>query len=128
MVGPSIRQSVADDVELTTYGNRPCFLERDFFLGSGPDRGKSPVEWGEIPFVHPSIYPSIHSSAIHPRGLRTSCRGLRASWWGLRASWWGLRAYHRGLRASQKYEGLPEESEALLEGSEGRPGGSEGLP
>ena len=25
------------------------------FLGSGPDRGQSPVEWGEILFVHLSI-------------------------------------------------------------------------
>ena len=25
------------------------------FLGSGPDRGRSPVEWGEIPFVCPSV-------------------------------------------------------------------------
>ena len=31
------------------------------FLGSGPDRGRSPVEWGEIPFVRPFVRP--------PRGL-----------------------------------------------------------
>ena len=29
--------------------------------GSGPDRGRSPVEWGEIPSVRPSVRP--------PRGL-----------------------------------------------------------
>ena len=29
------------------------------FLGSGPDRGRSPVEWGEIPYVL-SIHLSIH--------------------------------------------------------------------
>ena len=28
------------------------------FLGSGPNRGQGPVEWGEIPFVHPSVRPS----------------------------------------------------------------------
>ena len=25
--------------------------------GSGPDRGRSPVEWGEIPSVRPSVPP-----------------------------------------------------------------------
>ena len=24
--------------------------------GSGPDRGQSPVEWGDFPFVHPSAH------------------------------------------------------------------------
>ena len=33
------------------------------FLGSGPDRGRSPVEWGEIPSVRPSVRTSP------PRGL-----------------------------------------------------------
>ena len=32
--------------------------------GSGPDRGQSPVEWGEIPFVC-----SFVCSSIPPRGL-----------------------------------------------------------
>ena len=31
-------------------------------LGSSPDRGQSPVEWGEIPSVHPSVHTS-------PQGL-----------------------------------------------------------
>ena len=31
----------------------------DFFLGSEPNMGRSPVEWGEIPYVRPSIHPSI---------------------------------------------------------------------
>ena len=30
-----------------------------FFLGSGPDRRKSPVEWGEILYVRPSIRPYV---------------------------------------------------------------------
>ena len=33
--------------------------------GSGPDRGQSPVEWGEIPSICPSVRLSIHP----PRGL-----------------------------------------------------------
>ena len=28
------------------------------FLGSGPDRGRSPVEWGDFPYVRPSVRPS----------------------------------------------------------------------
>ena len=27
------------------------------FLGSGSDRGRSPVEWGDLPFLRPSIHP-----------------------------------------------------------------------
>ena len=27
--------------------------------GSGPDRGRSPVEWGDFPFVRPSVRPSV---------------------------------------------------------------------
>ena len=30
------------------------------FLGSSPDRGRSPIEWGEIPSVRTSIHPSFH--------------------------------------------------------------------
>ena len=33
--------------------------------GSGPDRGQSPVEWGDFPFVRPSIRPSVPPLA-HP--------------------------------------------------------------
>ena len=29
------------------------------FLGSGPDRGRSPVEWGDFPFVRRFIHPSV---------------------------------------------------------------------
>ena len=30
--------------------------------GSGPDRGRSPVEWGDFPFVRPSVRPSVPPS------------------------------------------------------------------
>ena len=40
------------------------------FLGSGPDRVQSPVEWGEILFVHPSVRPSVHPSVPPLAGLR----------------------------------------------------------
>ena len=30
--------------------------------GSGPDRGQSPVEWGDFPFVSLSVCPSVRPS------------------------------------------------------------------
>ena len=54
-----------------SWGQRyPCpaslmWWSRKGQQGSGPDRGQSPVEWGEIPFVHPSVPKSIHPS-LHP--------------------------------------------------------------
>ena len=47
--------------------------------GSGPDRGQSPVEWEDFPYVCPSICLSIHTSpllSIKP-GLRPSQPGLK---------------------------------------------------
>jgi hypothetical protein len=32
---------------------------------SGPDRGQSPVEWGDFPYVHSSVRPSVRPS-VHP--------------------------------------------------------------
>ena len=32
-----------------------AFLVAFLLLGSGPDRGRSPVEWGDFPFVHPFV-------------------------------------------------------------------------
>ena len=82
------------------------------FLGSGPDRGRSPVKWGDFPSVHPSIRTSMLSPL---EGPRASQAGLRPSQAGLRASQAGLRARQAGLRASQP--GL-KGSEACLAGSE----------
>merc|ERR1712002_354681 len=31
------------------------------FLGSGPDRGRSPVEWGDFPSVRSYVRSSVHS-------------------------------------------------------------------
>ena len=53
--------------------------------GSGPDRGQSPVEWEDFPYVCPSICLSIHTSpllSIKP-GLRPSQPGLKPEAWGL---------------------------------------------
>ena len=38
------------------------------FLGSGPDRGRSPVEWGDFPFVRSFVCSFVRSS-VPPRGL-----------------------------------------------------------
>ena len=62
------------------------------FLSSGPNRGRSPVEWVEILSVRPSVPLTI----CHLVGLPTLYPK------GLRASWRGLRAYQRGLRACQR--------------------------
>ena len=35
------------------------------FLGSGPDRGRSPVEWGDFPFVRTYVLPYVRIS-IYP--------------------------------------------------------------
>ena len=68
--------------------------------GSGPNRGQSPVEWGDFPFVRPSVCPSVrplvcpsvHSPlwAIQP-GLRPSQPGLSPSQPGLRPSQLSLK-------------------------------------
>ena len=39
---------------------RPRFNR--FFLGSGPGRGRSPVEWGDFPFVRLSVCPFVRLS------------------------------------------------------------------
>ena len=102
----------------------PCFL------GSGPDRGQSPVEWGDFPSVRPSIRPSIRPyirtsvrTYVPPlEGPRASQAGLRPSQSGLRASQAGLRASQAGLRASEAWLAG---SEAWLAGSEAWLAGSE---
>ena len=53
------------------------------FLGSGPDRGRSPVEWGDFPYVRPYVRTSVPPLwAIQP-GLRLSQSGLRLRQLGL---------------------------------------------
>ena len=75
------------------------------FLGSGPDRGQSPVEWGDFPSVRTSVPP---------------LEGPRASQAGLRPSQAGLRAWLTGS------EGYLAGSEAWLAGSEACLTSSEG--
>ena len=93
----------------------------DWFLGSGPDRGQSPVEWGEIPFVRLSVRPSVPSSGwpSNPTGWPSDPEGQLEGSEGLLEGSEGL------LEGS---EGWLEGSEGQLEGSEGQPAGSEGQP
>ena len=78
------------------------------FLGSGPGRGRSPVEWGEIP----SVRPFVRSSVPPPWGLPAGSEGLPA----------GFGALPAGFGA------LPAGSKALPAGSEAHPAQSEALP
>ena len=68
-----------------------------WFLGSGPNRGQSPVEWEDFPSVRPPLEGPRASQA----GPRPSQSGLRASQAGLRASQPVLRASQLGLRGSE---------------------------
>ena len=56
------------------------------FLGSGPNRGQSPVEWGEIPSVRPYVRPSPLWLALRPCWLapRPLQLALRPCWLALR--------------------------------------------
>ena len=65
---------------------------------------QSPVEWGDFPFIRPSVRPSVHSPlwAIQP-GLRPSQPGLKseawlAGWLGPSSGWLGLRPCWLGLK------------------------------
>ena len=42
--------------------SRALTLSSVRFLGSGPDRGQSPVEWGDFPYVRPSVRPYVPPS------------------------------------------------------------------
>ena len=43
---------------VTPLKNHSVTLTNVSFFGSGPDRGRSLVEWGEVPLVPPSVRPS----------------------------------------------------------------------
>ena len=72
------------------------FISRPFclFLGSGAVRGQSPVEWGEILYVHPSIRPSPPASW---QALRPLWQTLRPLWQALRPLWQALRPLWQAL-------------------------------
>ena len=48
------------DADLAALLTLPCLLFG--FLGSGPDKGQSSVELGEIPYVCTSLRPSVNQS------------------------------------------------------------------
>ena len=66
--------------------------------GSGPDRGRSPVEWGDFPSVRLSVCPSVHP--FPPLG-HPPRPWLRAGWMGLRPGWMAQRGGMDGWTDSQ---------------------------
>ena len=100
----------------------------DWFLGSGPDRGQSPVEWGEIPFVHLFVRPSVPPSGwpSNPTGWPLDPVG-----WPSDPSSWpsdpSSQPSDPSSRASDP-SSWPSGSEGQPAGSEGQPAGSEGQP
>ena len=74
------------------------------FLGSGSDRGQSPVEW-----VHISVRPSVHPpSTVWPSiipSVRLSIRPL--CWLDLRPGWMAQRGGHTYVQTNEQTENLP---------------------
>ena len=65
------------------------------FLGSSPDRGQSPVEWGQILYIITSICTSVpRGSLAGPRaplaGPQTPLAAIRPLWQALRSLWQAL--------------------------------------
>ena len=65
----------------------------DLFLGSGPGRGRSPVEWGEIPSVR---------SSVPPGGLPAGSEGPPAGFEALPAGFGTLPAGSKALPAGSE--------------------------
>ena len=59
---------------------------------------QSPVEWGEIMYVHPSIRPSIRTASWLVR--RPGWLDLKSGWLALRPGWLALRPSQLALRPS----------------------------
>ena len=47
------------------------------FFGGGPDRGQSPVEWGDFPYVHPYIPPLGHPARPEAQPARSEAQPAR---------------------------------------------------
>ena len=45
--------------------------------GSGPDRGQSPIEWGDFPSIRPSVSPSV-LTINQLRGLQSQPGGPKS--------------------------------------------------
>ena len=83
--------------------------------GSGPNRGQSPVEWGDFPFIRPSVHSPLW--AVQP-GMRPSQRGLKpeawlAGWLGLRPGWMAQRGGQTNIRTDEQTNGKSPHSTGL---------------
>ena len=65
-------------------------------MGSGPDRGQSPLEWGEIPYVRTSVHPPLDLLA----GPQAPLAGPQAPLAGPQAPLTGPQAPLAGPQAS----------------------------
>ena len=91
-----------------------------YFLGSGPAREQSSVEWGESPSMCPYVCPFI-CPFVPPQsqpGPEGSQHGLRASQPYLRARQPGFPARHPGLPASQPTLSARQPSQPASQASE----------
>ena len=81
---------------ISALSNSSCWVKQEdgVFLGSGPYRGQSPLEWGDFLSVHLSVRPSVRPFPPSRPGwlaLRPAWRALRPAWLALRPAWLGLR-------------------------------------
>ena len=105
-------------------------------MGSSPNRGQSPVEWGEIP----SICPYVCTSICPPSGWPSDPAGWPpdpAGWPSDPSSWPSHPSSQPSEHSSHPSEhssqppgskGQLEGSKNLLKGSRGQPAGSESQP
>ena len=77
------------------------------FLGSGPGRGRSPVEWGDFPSVRTYVRPYVRPSPLEPAHRPSDLAGrpsdlagrpsdLAGSWIGFKPGWGALQTWLGG--------------------------------
>ena len=103
-VHPSISLSVRPSVFPSIRPSNGLSVRESGFLSSGPDRGLSPVEWGDFPNIHlfVCLYFRPLLQAIQP-GLRPSQPASQAS--GFRHGWpIGAAALPSPMKTKKKVE------------------------
>ena len=114
------------DNTCTTFRQTACLhvcacIYTHAFLSSGPDRGQSPIDWGDFPFVRPFVCLSVHPplrakeparqtldpsrQASEParqasEPLRPGWLAMSTGWLALRPAWLVLKPAWLGLRTA----------------------------